>query len=248
MRASSHQAVPIRQSRLWCRVAQRILDECAFGVVLIGRIIAALYARLWPRLCLSWYGHIYNHLAGPEQWPWLERGIAAYGLIAPNASVLDLCCGDGSYSGLLFARRAGVVDAIDLDSAAIRLASRRWPRRNVSFSCADVLKAPFPHSAYDLVILNAGMEYFSPAELDILFARIRAVLKHEGSLCGCTPILGASPSCAPNLRSHFSTVLDLHNFLAESFAQISIRLLADSPGNIHFFECRTPKTLEVRRP
>jgi len=109
-----------------------------------GSIIGILYTKSWGFLNISWFNHLFDHLCGPSNWHWYERGILGYRIIRPGDIVLDLCCGDGIYSGLFYSQRAKFVDAIDRDDRALSYARRRYQRDNVQFNKMDVINEDFP--------------------------------------------------------------------------------------------------------
>lgn len=106
----------------------------------------------------------------------IREEIATLGL-GVGAAVLDVGCGEGYYLGSL-ARDSGVeAHGIDLSTAAVDLAARRYPEGTWIVANADRF-LPWADGAFDLVLsIDARL---SPAEM-------RRVLKPEGRLLVAVP-------------------------------------------------------------
>ncbi len=150
--------------------------------------IGYLYTRSWGTLGITFFDHRFDHLRGPENWHWMERGVFGARLIPRGGTVLDLGCGDGIFSGLCYSPVAGSVDAIDRDSRAISLARKRYPQENVHWHVSDILLDAFPRDRYDTVFLFAVIEHFSVAAGTDLIRKIGAALEPGGTLLGSTPL------------------------------------------------------------
>ncbi len=113
-------------------------------------------------------------------WPQPERAIASLD-IEPGLDIIDLCCGDGLFTGALAAQARSVV-ALDLDPVLLAAAERRVAKAgygNCTFIAADarLLKAVLP-SAVDLVFL-ANTFHGVPDQLG-LARTVHACLKPLG--------------------------------------------------------------------
>jgi len=124
------------------------------------------------------------------------RHLLRHGLIAPQAAVLDIGCGQGLLASLL-------------QTAALHAQQGRWPQgwapapagaqltgielmqKDVDraraalndaaqFVCGDMRQAPFPAS--DVVVILDVLHYITIAEQDALLDRVRAVLRPGGRL------------------------------------------------------------------
>ncbi len=106
----------------------------------------------------------------------LREEIAALGL-GPGAAALDVGCGEGYYLGSL-ARDPGIeAHGVDLSTAAVDLAARRYPEGTWIVANADRF-LPWADGAFDLVLsIDARL---SPSEM-------RRVLKPEGRLLVAVP-------------------------------------------------------------
>ena len=154
-----------------------------------GSIIGNLYTKGWKFLNISWFDHLFDHLRGPSNWHWYERGILGYRIIKPGNFVLDACCGDGIYSGLFYSQWARFVDAIDRDDHALFYARRRYQRDNVQFHKMDIINEDFPKKNYDVIFLFAAIEHFSIESGMKLLQKIANALlmSKNGIFFGSTP-------------------------------------------------------------
>lgn len=108
--------------------------------------------------------------------------------IEKDDSVLDFCCGDGSYAYLFFSDIARKVVAIDYDKNIIKYAKKRYYRDNIHYICADLLKFEVEKNAYDIVIWSAGVAYFTKDDRKIIFDKISNTLKKNGKIFITTPL------------------------------------------------------------
>ena len=156
----------------------------------LGSIVGNLYTKGWGFLNISWFDHLFDHLRGPSNWHWYERGILGCRIIKPDDIVLDICCGDGIYSGLFYSQKAKFVDAVDRDDHALSYAKRRYRRDNVQFHKVDVINEGFHKRIYDVVFLFAAIEHFSIENGMKLLQKIANVLvtSKNGTFFGSTPI------------------------------------------------------------
>jgi glycosyltransferase involved in cell wall biosynthesis/2-polyprenyl-3-methyl-5-hydroxy-6-metoxy-1,4-benzoquinol methylase len=236
------QAARYKLKRLRIKGTRILLDLLTTPVIQVGRFLARLYTSSFSDLQLTWYDHIYDHLGGPENWHWLERGILASDHIRHGDRVLDLCCGDGTYSGIFFSPKAGLVDAVDINTDAIRVAQKRWSgRRNITFRVLDVLRDPFPHEQYEVVILNAALEYFSVEDGHRLLDKVSKLLSTgRGILFGCTPIWEGERSYGFGQRSLMTSIKELEEFLGKDFKDVVVWKSRDAGRPLYFFKCSQP--------
>ncbi|MEO6364008.1 MAG: class I SAM-dependent methyltransferase [Caldimonas sp.] len=133
---------------------------------------------------------------GKLRWDPVFGHLAAAGLIAPHARVLDIGCGQGLVASIVqaagAAARAGRwpvawgeppagarVTGIELMPRDVARA-RRALGDSAEFVCADMRSAPFP--AADTIVLLDVLHYVSIAEQDAVLARARAALGPSGRL------------------------------------------------------------------
>lgn len=131
--------------------------------------------------------NLYNWRYNPKEVEFTE---ILYGRmqVKKGDTILDLCCGDGSYSYLFLSDIAKRVDAIDYDAEAIKYAKRNYNKSNIEFIRGDVLRRQFEKNAYDVVFWTSGVAYFIKEERAQIFNKIRSTLKDDGVLYIRTPI------------------------------------------------------------
>jgi SAM-dependent methyltransferase len=124
------------------------------------------------------------------------RHMLSQGLIAPNAHVLDIGCGQGLLASLLRAAEAAAAQGRwpnDLPPApsgvrvtGIELMPRDIERAQAAlgdkagFVCGDMRHTPFPPA--DAVVILDVLHYIDIAEQDEVLARVRAALRPGGKL------------------------------------------------------------------
>jgi SAM-dependent methyltransferase len=136
-------------------------------------------------LCWKW-----EMTRNPMSW---ERGI--FGLLAmqPGCRQLDLCCGEGFYTHRFYSGRAGSIVAMDMNDAAILRARRRFAAPNIDYRHGDI-RSQMPQGPFDNITWDAGIEYFTPAEIADILVAIRDRLAPDGVLSGyCIPDANAQP-------------------------------------------------------
>jgi len=217
--------------------ALRVIDALALGMIRAERMLFRLHQLAWGAAGLHWYDHLYDHLAGPERWMWIERGFLAASLLRPGDTVLDACCGDGTYAGLFLAPRAARVDAIDADERALARARRRWRVPGLTFRRAHVLADPFPAERYDRIFFLAGLEYFTREEGDLLLDKFARALAPGGILFGLTPVWsGGAPSYA-GLRATVASAAELAALLRRHFPHVRLERSRDPMREQQYFTC-----------
>ena len=124
------------------------------------------------------------------------RHLLRQGLIAPNARVLDIGCGQGLLASLLrecsrFASHGHWPSQWAVPPAGVRVVGIELMSRDVQrarsalgdaaeFVCGDMRTTPFP--AVDAVVILDVLHYISVAEQDAVLARVRAALPIGGHL------------------------------------------------------------------
>ena len=149
-------------------------------------------------------------------------------------SVLDLCCGDGSYSYLFFSDIAGSVDAVDNDRMAIEYARKTYLADNLRFYRLDAVRDPFPASGYDVIVLNAAISYFSEAEIGVILEKIVRALVPNGFCYGMTPVANDYI----DHKTEFEGGAALERVLRHFFSTVDIKLV-DEVGAKNLYFCAT---------
>jgi len=207
----------------------------------LNHAVGFIYSKMWGRFGITWFDHSFDYLRGPENWYWCERGILGYKTIKQGNTVLDICCGDGIFSGLYYSSNAGFVDAVDKDKRAISLAKKFYSKPNVQFHVADVTKKPFPRTNYDVVALFEAIEHFSVEAGTHLLQKIAASLSPaKGTLIGSTPIVESKGCHNPEHDNEFLSMKQLRLFLEHHFAAVDLWLTKWPTRNACYFICSCP--------
>ena len=119
-----------------------------------------------------------------------------------KCKVLDVCCGDGSYSYMFFSDIAASIDAVDNDEYALKYAKKYSSRDTINYHLLDIISMPMPSSNYDFIIWNAAICYFDNHEIDLILRKfIDAINPNLRGTCW-----------ENNLQLPFTTIIhDLNN-------------------------------------
>ncbi len=229
--------------RLVAVIAALILPPLAWITLRVGSLVGYLYLRSWPTRNLPYFDHRYDFLQGPSNWYWQERGVFGARVIPPQGKVLDLCCGEGTYSGFYYSTRAKHVDAIDRNPAALAVARRRFSLPNVSWIDADVLNQAFPSSDYDVVTLFAAIEHFSVSNGTMLLNKIAGALKSDGILIGSTPIFAEEGGHNVEHDNEFFSMGYLVEFMEPHFGRVDTWTSGWRGRTDAYFQCSMPRVL-----
>lgn len=123
----------------------------------------------------------------PSEWTFTLRGVYAREQMHKNCKVLDLCCGDGSYSYLFFSDIASKIDAIDYDKSAIKYAKQNFKSFKINYERINIINEVFPSIDYDIIVWNAGICYFTSNEIDLVIKKIIKCSAPGMILCGMLP-------------------------------------------------------------
>jgi SAM-dependent methyltransferase len=231
---------------LFSDILRASLDLAARIVFLQGRLVSWLFCRLMPILGVTWFDHRFDHLRGPSNWYWSERGVLGAQLICSGDTVLDLCCGDGLFSALFYSVKANHVDALDRDRRAIALAWRRYRKANVKFLVADVVADEFPRPDYSVALFFSAIEHFSAEAGSRVLQRIAASLAKTNSvLLGSTPIVATRGGHNFEHDNEFLSMEQLKCFLSSHFGSIELRCSPWPGGRVEgYFRFRVPILLD----
>jgi len=123
-----------------------------------------------------------NHIHTRE---WLLRAksadrLANYFRKQENGVILDLGCGNGWFSHLLFSSGDFEVLGMDMNQFELEQASRVFKKDKLSFIYGDVFNPHFPESSFDFITVGAAIQYFS--NLQMIIERLLLLLKKDGEL------------------------------------------------------------------
>jgi ubiquinone/menaquinone biosynthesis C-methylase UbiE len=128
---------------------------------------------------------------------WLQRrevaAFAHWAGLAPGAAVLDMGCGPGAASALIWERlQPGFLAAFDFDAAMVKLARRRLRRRavheNVYLLVADATHMPFRDACFDAVF-ESGVVHHIP-DWQAALGEVARVLRDGGRFWFAEPSRG----------------------------------------------------------
>lgn len=149
-----------------------------------------------------------------------ERGCMALLGIASNATVLELCAGDGFFTKHFHAARAKNVVAVDFDPEVVAHARRYNSATNVSYDVVDI-RTSLPEGSFDNVIWNGAIEHFSTSEVEMIMARIKSRLVRGGLLSGYT-IAEVPGTTLSHHEQKFNSSDHLGNLLAKFFLNVKV--------------------------
>jgi SAM-dependent methyltransferase len=203
-----------------------------------SRLVAKLvFFRDWDLMAYGrpqFFNHqlnLYLWLKDPKQWAFTARGVYPRERMFFGCKVLDLCCGDGSYSYLFFSDIAGRIDAVDNDLTALDFARKNYRLKNLVFYHLDIIKAPLPASDYDFIIWNAAISYFDEKETHAILSKIITVGSDNFRLYGVTPITVGYV----DHKKEFSSPEELEQLLSKYFNNVDIKVIDElSVKNMYF--------------
>lgn len=174
--------------------------------------------------------------AEPFRWSFTARGVYARESMFKGCRVLDLCCGDGSYSYLFFSDIAGRIDAVDNDPGAIAYARRNYAATAIDYHKLDIVREPLPPGDYDFVVWNAAICYFHETEIRQILEKIIAVSKPTLQLNGMLPRANGWV----DHKTEFNDVTAVSQFLRRYFAQVTVREVDEGSVISFYFQARDP--------
>jgi|GEM_PF-2321472 len=176
----------------------------------------------------------------PAEWAFTLRGVKARELMFANCKVLDMCCGDGSYSYLFFSDIGSVVDAVDYDRSAIAYAKKYYKKSNVNYQEINIIEQSLPSSDYDVVVWNAGICYFTMEQIHLILKKIINSGKPDVKLCGMLPKANGHA----DHKTEFEHPADLKKIFDNYFNDINIKeIIEGNNANIvtFYFNASNPK-------
>lgn len=173
----------------------------------------------------------------PHLWAFTARGVHAREQMARGCKVLDLCCGDGSYSYLFFSDIAARVDGVDVNAQALRHARRYHARRNVEYYELDILEQPLPHADYDVVVWNASICLFTLEQVDVVLRKVIAASTPSMRLIGMLP----KGNGFPEHRIEFEDCAAVEQLLRRYFSEVSLRQVDEGAITTFYFNAAAPR-------
>jgi SAM-dependent methyltransferase len=181
----------------------------------------------------------------PSRWSFSARGVYARERMFKGCSVLDLCCGDGSFSYLFFSDIAGKIDAVDNDPHALAYARKYCSSPVISYHKIDIVSQPLPASVeYDFVVWNAAICYFREEDIRRILEKIVRAGKRSAILNGMLP----RANRWVDHKTEFADCASLERLLREYFDAVAIREVDEGANVTFYFQASSPRNNLLTNP
>jgi ubiquinone/menaquinone biosynthesis C-methylase UbiE len=94
--------------------------------------------------------------------------------------ILDLGCGNGWLAANLAKTKTFTVTGLDVNEEELQQANRVFQKPNLTYCFGDIFKNIFPEKTFDIIILNACIQYFG--DLSKLINQLFYYLKSGGEI------------------------------------------------------------------
>jgi SAM-dependent methyltransferase len=175
-----------------------------------------------------------------ERWAFTARGVFARACMNRGCRVLDLCCGDGSYSKFFFSDIASFVDAVDSDDYAISYAKQLHTGININYYQLDIVNQPFPNSEYDVVVWNAAICYFKISEIKIVIEKIVKASATGALFVGMCP----KANGWIDHKTEFVDAATLKCYLDQFYANVSVTEIDETSTTSLYFQASEALTIQ----
>ncbi|MCB2220236.1 MAG: class I SAM-dependent methyltransferase [Bacteroidetes bacterium] len=122
--------------------------------------------------------HVHQH-----EWKMRNRSanrVLSYFQNTHSGRLLDLGCGNGWFSQALAKKSRLQVIGMDVNLTELKQAARLFQRSNLQFVYADIFNADIPPGFFDVITLNASVQYFP--DLSLLLKKLFLILKPKGEI------------------------------------------------------------------
>ena len=139
-----------------------------------------------------------------------------------SQKILDIGCGDGTLSWLIYKKTKSQITGIDLDQLSLEFAKKEFKKRlaKARFLQASAYKLPFKNNSFDLVVSAEVIEHLSNTKKYL--SEIVRVLKPKGKAIITTPIkLSEIPEDKMHVKE-FNSV-KLNDLLESHFKKVTIK-------------------------
>lgn len=113
-----------------------------------------------------------------KRWPTLERFRGWITEHEEQQHWLELGCGNGWFSNWIHQQSGARVTGVDLNIDELEQAARCFPE--LTWVHADIFQAAFPAAPFDVIVLNAAVQYFE--RLEELLERLQSLIIPGGSI------------------------------------------------------------------
>jgi SAM-dependent methyltransferase len=172
----------------------------------------------------------------PSRWAFVARGVYSRENMFRGCKVLDLCCGDGSYSYLFYSDIASHIDAVDNDSIAIKYARKYHSNSKIIFHQIDIVNHDLPSSEYDIVVWNAAICYFELHEIKQIILKIIKSGKPNMQLIGMIP----KANGWVDHKTEFSDAEILRQLFLQYFKVVTIKEVDEVSITTFYFQASSP--------
>ncbi|MBS0286815.1 MAG: class I SAM-dependent methyltransferase [Proteobacteria bacterium] len=176
---------------------------------------AQLYCQWAVKPNPEWFDHFidqhYQWSATKNPLGW-ERGIFSLLAVKQDATILEICCGDGFNAHHFYAIRAKKIISVDFDPKAIKHASKNFKSDKIEYRLCDIRQS-LPQGTFTNIIWDAAIEHFTLEEMDNIFKGILQRLTKDGILSGYT-----------NAKAEYGASHDDHEHEFESKEELKLKL------------------------
>jgi SAM-dependent methyltransferase len=192
----------------------------------------------------EWFDHYLDQhwqFSAKNNGLWVERGVFSRLVMKPNATVLEICCGDGFNARHFYSSRAKSIVAIDFDKDAIPHAKRYNQTANINYLLQDIRQG-LPNGPFDNIIWDAAIEHFTEAEIDQIMRQIVTRLGPDGILSGYTLTEAAGGKKSNALHEYeFKDKEDLRRFFTPHFKFVRVwETIYPTRHNLYFAASQAP--------
>lgn len=128
--------------------------------------------------------------------------------IKPSSSLLEVGCGDGALSGLIYKKFRCHLTGVDPSEDGIRFCQEMFTRRHfkATFQVSQGYNFNFPDAHFDFIVLADVIEHVQQPEL--MLHELKRLLKPEGHIVITTPIRSSEhPEDKMHVREFYSDEL-----------------------------------------
>lgn len=118
-----------------------------------------------------------------EEWRMRERTAIRFGNYVRGKAglrMMDLGCGNGWFTNYISEQCDAKVVGVDINLEELEQAARIFPGEHLAFVYANILTAEFQEEAFDIIVMNACIQYFP--NITELIARLFWLLKPHGEI------------------------------------------------------------------
>jgi SAM-dependent methyltransferase len=191
----------------------------------------------------EWFDHYLDQhwqFSAKNNGLWVERGVFSRLVMKPNATVLEICCGDGFNARHFYSSKARSIIALDFDKDAIPHAKRYNRTPNINYVLQDIRQG-LPSGLFDNIIWDAAIEHFTEAEIDQILHQIVERLGPDGILSGYTLTEAAGGKKSNALHEYeFKDREDLRRFFTPHFKFVRVwETIYPTRHNLYFVASQT---------